>query len=85
MTSNLDLQGLTVRRFGDVESTPIMIDPKQVCGLFSDHHRLGCIALAWNDGRGRSGTWHLTTADALRLSDLLRAMADTNASGGDPR
>lgn len=75
-----DLQAMTVRRWGEESSTPIVLDPRRACGLFSDHRRRGCIALTWDDGRGRTGVWHLTTADALRLSDLLRAMAETNAA-----
>lgn len=72
----VNLETMTVRRWGEEEDTPIVLDPRRACGLFSDHVRRGCITLTWSDGRGRSGIWHLTTADALRLSDLLRAMAD---------
>lgn len=76
-----ELQAMTVRRFGEDESTPIVLDPKSACGLFSDHVRRGCIALTWNDGRGTSGTWHLTSADAARLADLLHAMSDGTERG----
>lgn len=69
-----------VRRWLEDESTPVTLETtdRRACGTASDHVRKGCIALAWNNGRGTSGLFHLTTADALRLSDLLRAMADAN-------
>lgn len=69
---------LGVRRWGEHEVTPIVLDSRGVCGTFSDHLRKGCIGLAIY-GEGRSRLVHLTAADALRLSDLLRAMAAADA------
>lgn len=65
-----------VRRWGEDDTTPVAIDSRTACGTYSDHFRNGCIALAWDDNRGTSGTLHLTSDDALRLSDLLRAIAE---------
>ncbi|MGW2090385.1 hypothetical protein [Streptomyces sp. NPDC001880] len=70
-----ELELLGVRRFGEAEATPILIDGRRPCGLFSDHVRLGCLGLSYTDRAGQYGLIHLTTADALRLADLLRAMA----------
>lgn len=75
------LLSLMVRRWGEDEATPIVLDDRQACGSYSDHLRHGCIGLAVEFG-GRSGLVHLTSDEALRLSDLLRAMAETNAGGG---
>jgi len=70
---------LGVRRYSEPgETTPITVQSGHVCGVFSDHVRNGCLGLSYTDQRGGYGLIHLTTADALRLSDLLRAMADTN-------
>jgi len=69
----LDLLG--VRRYSEPgQTTPVTIDSRASCGLFSDHVRAGCIGLSYGDRRGGYGLIHLTGADALRLSDLLRAM-----------
>jgi len=74
-----EVQILGVRRFGEDGLTPVVIDGKRVCGTVSDHIRNGCIGLEVTyPGRGGTGLFHLTSADALRLSDLLRAMASTN-------
>ncbi len=76
---------LGVRRYSEPgETTPITVQSRHACGLFSDHVRRGCVGLSYTDQRGGYGLIHLTTADALRLSDLLRAMADTNASEEQP-
>lgn len=72
------LSALQVRRYGEDEMTPIVLDDRRICGLGSDHIRKGCIALHV-EGHGSSGLIHLTTVEALRLSDLLRAMADADA------
>lgn len=71
------LQLLGVRRYGEPDTTPIAIEGSASCGLFSDHVRNECIGLSHTDLRGAYGLIHLTTEDALRLSDLLRAMAGT--------
>jgi hypothetical protein len=72
---------LGVRRYSEPgQTTPITVQSMHTCGLFSDHVRNGCIGLSYTDQRGGYGLIHLTTADALRLSDLLRAMAATNAT-----
>lgn len=71
------LQVLGVRRWGEDEATPVVFDTRRACGTYSDHLQRGCMALLWNNGQGTSGVVHLTPDDALRLSDLLRAMADT--------
>lgn len=69
---------LGVRRWGEDDVTPVVIDTRAGCGdRWSDHFRKGCIGIAIRTGRGE-GLIHLTSADALRLSDLLRAMADVN-------
>lgn len=72
-----ELELLGVRRFGEDETTPVVIDGREPCGLFSDHARLGCLGLSYTDRAGQYGLIHLTAADALRLADLLRAMSDT--------
>jgi hypothetical protein len=72
------LQLLGVRRWGENDATPVVTDSRKACGTHSDHLRRGCIGLLWDNGRGVSGTVHLTTDDALRLSDLLRAMAEVD-------
>ncbi|MFB7312945.1 hypothetical protein [Streptomyces sp. NPDC056192] len=72
-----ELELLGVRRFGEDETTPVVIDGREPCGLFSDHARLGCLGLPYTDRAGQYGLIHLTAADALRLADLLRAMSDT--------
>jgi hypothetical protein len=64
-----------VRRWGEDETTPIAIDTRAACGTWSDHQQRGCIAVQLDNGRGTTSLVHLTTDDALRLSDLLRAMA----------
>ena len=66
---------LGVRRWGENQTTPVVIDNRRACGTWSDHQQRGCIGIAWDSGRGASGLLHLTPDDALRLSDLLRAMA----------
>lgn len=73
------LVSLHVRRWGDDEATPVVLDPRDVCGSYSDHVRNGCIGLRL-EGGGLSRLVHLTSSDALRLSDLLRAMAEADAS-----
>lgn len=75
-----ELELLGVRRFGEDETTPVVIAGREPCGLFSDHIRLGCLGLSYTDRAGQYGLIHLTTDDALRLADLLRAMADTRES-----
>ena len=76
---------LGVRRYSeDGQTTPITVQSKHVCGVFSDHVRNGCLGLSYTDQRGGYGLIHLTTGDALRLSDLLRAMADTNTAEDQP-
>lgn len=72
-----ELELLGVRRFGEAQTTPVVIDGREPCGLFSDHARLGCLGLSHTDRAGQYGLIHLTAADALRLADLLRAMSDT--------
>jgi hypothetical protein len=75
------LRLLGVRRYSEPgQTTPITVQGMHACGLYSDHVRNGCIGLSYTDQRGGYGLIHLTTEDALRLSDLLRAMADTNVS-----
>lgn len=69
----LDLLG--VRRFAEPETTPVAIDGRETCGLFSDHVRRGCVGLSYTDRRGGYGLIHLTPEDAERLADLLHAMA----------
>lgn len=69
---------LAVRRFGDDELTPIVLDDRKACGTGSDHLERGCIGLHL-EGGGISGLVHLTTDEALRLSDLLRAMAEADS------
>ena len=72
---------LGVRRYSEPgQTTPITVQGAKACGLHSDHVRKGCIGLSYTDQRGGYGLIHLTTPDALRLSDLLRAMADTNTA-----
>lgn len=72
---------LGVRRWGEDDVTPIVIDTRAGCGdRWSDHLRKGCIGMAIRTSRGK-GLIHLTSADALRLSDLLRAMAEANENG----
>lgn len=72
---------LGVRRWGEDEITPIVLDHRSACGTLSDHCRRGCIGIVTKRG-GSEGMIHLTTEEALRLSYLLRAMADTNAEAG---
>lgn len=69
---------LTVRRFGEDELTPIVLDDRKACGTATDHLRRGCIGLHL-EGGGMSGLVHLTTDEALRLSDLLRVMAEADS------
>ncbi|MFI0900513.1 hypothetical protein [Streptomyces sp. NPDC020983] len=70
----LDILG--VRRYSEPgQTTPIAIDGRDSCGTFSDHVRAECIGLSYTDRRGGYGLIHLTAQDALRLADLLRAMA----------
>jgi hypothetical protein len=69
------LEIIGVRRWGEEDATPIAIDTRAACGTWSDHYRNGCIGIETRSGRGGSGLMHLTTTDALRLSDLLRALA----------
>jgi hypothetical protein len=64
-----------VRRWGEDETTPVVIDARAACGTWSDHRARGCIGIEIDNGRGASGLLHLTADDALRLADLLRAMA----------
>lgn len=72
---------LGVRRYSEPgQTTPIAVQGRRACGTFSDHVRTGCLGLSYTDQRGGYGLIHLTTADAIRLSDLLRAMADTNVA-----
>lgn len=74
MTARTRLASLMVRRFGEDEATPIVLDNRRACGTVRDHYRRGCIGLVF-EGGGWSSLVHLTTDEALRLSDLLRAMA----------
>ncbi|MFG3051836.1 hypothetical protein ACGFZP_12925 [Kitasatospora sp. NPDC048239] len=69
-----DLWLVGVRRWGG-ENTPVVIDGRRTCGTWSGHQRAGCIGLALDNRRGLTGLLHLTIDDALRLSDLLRALA----------
>ena len=82
MAEPVVLNVLGVRRWGEDDTTPVVLNPRRACGTWSDHRRYGCIGI---EVRGRGyGLIHLTTAEALRLSDLLRAMAaadDAEASG----
>lgn len=71
------LLSLTVRRWGEDEQTPVVLDDRKACGTASDHIQRGCIGLHLAGG-GVSGLVHLTTDEALRLSDLLRAMAEVD-------
>lgn len=71
------LKTLTVRRWGENDHTPVVLDARDVCGTWSDHFKRGCIGLAL-EGQGMTSLVHLTTDEALRLADLLRAMAATN-------
>lgn len=74
----LRLSVLVVRRFGEDQAAPIVLDDrKATCGSASDCIRRGCIGLDIS-GRGGSRLVHLTSDEALRLSDLLRAMHDSN-------
>lgn len=73
-----------VRRFSEDGTTPIVVDHADACGTPGDHHAKGCIGLHVERG-GSSSLVHLTNDEALRLSDLLRAMADTNTSQETPR
>ena len=66
------MQLLGVRRWGEDDGA------RPACGTWSTHVSRGCIGLEWENGRGASGLIHLTAEDALRLSDLLRAMADAS-------
>lgn len=69
---------LGVRRWDELgETTPIAIDGRNVCGVFSDHARRGCLALSWTDRAGGYSVLHLTPADAARLADLLHAMTSS--------
>ena len=70
-----------VRRWGDDgnTTTPILIDPR---ARPSACRHAGCIGLEVRCG-GAYRLIHLTSADALRLSDLLRAMAETNEATGE--
>lgn len=80
----MELREMAVRRYGEDDAVPIILNTKEACGYFTQHVRRGCISLAWNSGRGMSGSWHLTSDEAQRLADLLHAMVDTNgASQGD--
>ena len=80
-TMSMDLAALTVRRWGEDEGTPIVLD-RNACGTFSDHYKRGCIGLRL-EGHGMTRLVHLTTYEALRLSDLLRAMASATTEGTD--
>lgn len=73
------LLSLMVRRFGEDNPTPVVIDDRRACGTFSDHLDRGCIGLQVC-GNGWHDLIHLTSDEALRLADLLRAMAKTNES-----
>jgi len=77
MTDKSTLEIIGVRRWGEDDVTPIAIDTRAACGAWSDHYRNGCIGIEIKSGRGGYGLMHLSTADALRLSDLLRALATT--------
>jgi hypothetical protein len=66
-----------VRRFGEHERTPIVLNDRRACGHPSDHRRRGCIGLNIQGG-GSHQLVHLTSEEALRLSDLLRAMAQAD-------
>lgn len=70
---------LSVGRWGEDDLTPVVIDGKGPCGTWSDHYDKGCIRLEVKL-MGASRLVHLTTEEALRLSDLLRAIADTNTA-----
>jgi hypothetical protein len=73
-------QLLGVRRWGEDITTPVVADTRHACNGECIGH--GCIGLEI-----RSGWYalvHLTSADALRLSDLLRAMAETNTAEVTP-
>lgn len=67
------VQLIGVRRWGE-ENTPVVIDGRKACGTWSDHRRNGCIGIETGSG-GAYSLLHLTKQDALRLSDLLRALA----------
>ncbi|TDD97603.1 hypothetical protein [Actinomadura rubrisoli] len=68
-----------VRRFGEHERIPIVLNDRGACGLPSDHRRRGCIGLNIQGG-GSHQLVHLTADEALRLSDLLRAMAEADTA-----
>lgn len=71
---------LGVRRWGESSTTdevPIVIESKTVHGGSAGCTARGCIGLAVRGG-GLSRLVHLTTDEALRLSDLLRAMAESD-------
>lgn len=74
-----DVQMVEVRRFGSDDTTVIALDGKQLCGLGGAHIDRGCIFMRFGDvhRNGRGVQVHATTQDALRLSDLLRALAST--------
>jgi hypothetical protein len=72
-----DLELLGVHRWGEEVPTPILLSDRTACGDWTDHHRNGCLAINVRLA-GKYRILHLTTDDALRLSDLLRAMASTN-------
>jgi hypothetical protein len=74
------LANLEVRRWGEDEATPIVLNDRAACGRGSDHLRRGCIGL-YIHGNGSHQLVHLATDEALRLSDLLRAMADADREG----
>jgi hypothetical protein len=76
-SDSLRLASLSVRRWGEDEGTPIVLDNRRACGTLSDHYTRGCIGLRI-EGPGMTQLVHLTTDEALRLSDLLRAMAATD-------
>jgi hypothetical protein len=78
MTARLAV--LEVRRWGDDDTTPIVLNDRRACGFYTNHLRRGCIGIHIEVG-GHTRLVHLTTDEALRLSDLLRAMASADAEG----
>lgn len=76
-----DVSLIEARRFGSDDNTVIALEGKTLCGDGGSHRENGCVFLRFGDEarNGRGIQVHATTADALRFSDLLRALASTES------
>jgi hypothetical protein len=73
------LSALSVRRWGEDDPAPIVLDDRDACSdTWSGHHAKGCIGMTVRLASGGEAFVHMTSDEALNLSDLLRAMVEAD-------